>query len=280
MDACVFHGGDQIVIKGNWKVVGIVAGATVLSVAQFSQAARFNVGVQANLTLSAIFQIDSNNFPVTPPTAIPADLVINGLADFSVQTLNPTGNATGDISSSSVNGPGGAFDYDITNPANPVMGSINLINSLQGEALQPPDSSVSANVSTFGRVDLQNTGGTGSTYIIVFDLTYTGSLSVSESGNPFTDQAQGTTQLMVDTDEGGNEFTFLTEISTEDGGPITAFPNRSETFAIVLRPGDTDGVDLIFSSTGFAQSLVPEPVTATMIGLMGLGLLSRRRRTN
>ena len=261
---------------GRKSYIAILLAVTALPLSSAQATAIFSTFVDTGISIITIVEIPAVGLPTTL-TAKPTDLTIaGGVMEFTNHTdANPADKA------SATNSLGMGFGPVVMNFTSASLVSLDVgdtldqVQSTNGNSRQPPEAFAEANLVTLGTIQVENLGTSGSTYIVVFDLDYNFNINATQS-EPFNDSASAIVSILVETVNNGTELDLAEDTNTETNGGLIP-GDDSSVFTMVLEPGQSDAVNTTVRLAGRADSVVPEPTAGALLGLMGLGLLHRRR---
>lgn len=227
-------------------------------------AATFNTSTSTRLEFLTLIEVPLVGDAITQDTK-PDGLMVNGVAAFTEKTLVIEGNGT---ASTSVTGDSGPLSFS------PLSVGDALIQSTSATGAAPSDSFAQSEIIGEGSIQLTNGVANGSTFVI--PLKFTSNYTINAVEDFGGDFASAETSFRVESNIRGVLFTITDHLNTE-GSLDLITDNDLFVLAVVLAPGQTETISVFTNSSGFATSEIPEPTTATVLGLMGLALLSRRR---
>lgn len=159
--------------------------------------------------------------------------------------------------------------------------SVFLSPRTDGEAVSGASEASSANssVMTEGLITIENTtsGASSQNLLAIFELNWRWEVLLRED-HPGLDSSEASMGLSVTS----NGITFLdiqeNFVSPFNDGKFRSEEDSGQFFGVFLSPGAIENIQLRADVSGSSTSLVPEPTTGALLGLIGVSLLSRRRR--
>ena len=196
------------------------------------------------------------------PVSKPAGLTILGTTTTSESPPNEAGNASASVAASAMLDAVNAFDLDVGD-------RFLLSGDSSGMSDVPPTSFALASGSGAGGLNLNNL--TGAVFTVLFELTY--SYSVSANASTALDGAQAVANIGAIAGLGGE---LVDLVFTDEGGMPLSETDVVQPFELTA-PLGVETLTVFTLGTGIAIT-TPEPGSALLVGL-GLAALSLRRRT-